>query len=53
MICPVCMKELHWDSDSDTPNEEYIVSFYHCANCGVDVDIYFPVQGENDEERLL
>ena len=44
--CPVCGNRLHWDSDADSEDVGYetkgIITYYHCENCGSEVEILLP-----------
>ena len=46
MKCPICQAELLWDSDCGAEEAGYSVegtlSFYHCENCGADLEILSP-----------
>lgn len=40
--CPRCFEKLVWDSDFDLQDfydEEGIISFYHCNECKIDVEV--------------
>lgn len=52
-LCPHCRaRMLKWESDEEASDigyyEEGIVSYYHCDNCGVHVEIYIPRRNENE-----
>ena len=44
--CPVCRETLCWESDEDAEDVGYyekgIVSYLHCENCGVHIEMFIP-----------
>ena len=55
-ICPNCnVSELHWDSSEDAEDCGYVVagtvSFYHCVNCGAEIEMLVPVENEYKKEN--
>lgn len=51
--CPRCGNELSWQNDYD--NEDVggipgILSCWDCLDCGVSVDILYPVEPDDEEE---
>ena len=52
-ICPNCSSySLHWNSDAEAEECGYsvagIVTFYHCANCGAEVEVFVPNEREGE-----
>lgn len=50
-ICPNCLiGELHWDQDHDAEDYGYcepgIVIFYHCEECGAEIEVFVPQVNE-------
>lgn len=49
--CPSCGEPLSWDSDASAEDVGYstegIVSYYHCRNCNVEVEVFSPLKGNN------
>lgn len=55
MKCPVCEKDLVWESHEDAEEigytEKGIFSFYHCCNCGSSIDIFTPEDNQYKEDK--
>ena len=56
MNCWHCNTELIWGSDHDISEETEnfsILTNLHCPNCGCDVDVWYPKENSDDQERVL
>lgn len=53
--CIICGHELIWESDFSYEDCGYegegLVQFFHCPNCGAEIEVCSPEIGEEDEQR--
>ena len=49
-ICPICKKEMIWDSDADSDEAGYFapgyVMYFHCERCNAQFEIFIEKEDE-------
>lgn len=54
-LCPTCKEDhLRWDNDEDAESIEWsiagTVSYYHCENCGTEIEVFVPIIESEDKK---
>ena len=55
-VCPICKRaKMHWDGDEDSDDAgceiKGILSFYHCEECGTQIEVLVPEKNEYKENE--